>query len=103
MCREVHDKYADALITLAEKCDVPDKRVDVKIMKRMLWANEENLIPINYSMRKIGEVPLFEALDNLRQLWLQRIWKSLLFLVANSIIDVVVECWLEPYAWLRQK
>lgn len=51
----VHNKHADALATMASKIDVPDKTIDVQIMKSTLRAMATQFLIV--LMCKSGAVP----------------------------------------------
>lgn len=57
----VHNKYADALVTLALKIYVLDETVYVKIVNRTFRATVTDLISIDSFDERHRQVPLFEV------------------------------------------
>lgn len=58
----VHNKYADAFVTMASEVKVSDETVNVSIVKRTLQATTTNfLFLLIHLMRKIGKSPVFEV------------------------------------------
>lgn len=47
-----HNKYANALAKLASKFDVPNKTIDVQIMKSTLWAIVTDLFPNSFDVQE---------------------------------------------------
>lgn len=92
----VNNKHADALVTLSLKTDFLDGAVDVRNIKKTLQASVADLFPSDPFDQKDLRNSIIQKFASAN---LDCGCKGLISLLslANSIIEEIVECQIEPY------
>lgn len=94
--RQAH-KYVDALAPLASKNDIPDKEIDVKIIKKILRVVAVNLIPANPVDGQDLSTFINEDLFHLSSVMVRRSWKIFFLLMTGFTFEVAMELAREEF------